>query len=206
VARELPFRCRAESGRTTTRLFDEGILMNSRVTAILLLALVISGGATFLVYRTTRHAGQGPSTPTTLVVTATRTLEIGTLVKDADVTLGPWAGTVPAGMVIIKRQCQLRRHRADQPVSRCRTAWPRWERAGLAATIPLTQYRRSGERDCRVAGFSSGCASCSFRACPRGRRLPTVPRSGPCCRTSKFFRRGRITRRTRKASRLSFKS
>src|SRR5215208_5956758 len=76
--------------------------MNSRLTAILLLALVISGGATFLVYRVTRRAAQNPGTPTSQVVMAARPLELGTLVKDADLTIGPWSGSVPAGMITKK--------------------------------------------------------------------------------------------------------
>ena len=77
--------------------------MNSRVTAILLLALLISGGATYFVYRVVSvRSAQSPATGAAQVVIAARQLDIGTLVKDADLTTGPWVGTLPAGMVTKK--------------------------------------------------------------------------------------------------------
>lgn len=75
--------------------------MNSRVTAILVFALVISASATYLVYRvvSTRAARAGAAPATVQVVVAARQLEIGTLIKDVDLKTGPWVGQVPPGMV-----------------------------------------------------------------------------------------------------------
>ena len=64
--------------------------MSSRVAAILVIALLISGGATYLVYRVlatkTAQASAGATTP---VVMAARDLMVGSLVKDADLKAGP---------------------------------------------------------------------------------------------------------------------
>jgi len=77
--------------------------MNPRVMAILVIALLISGGATYLVYRVVAsRAAQAPATATTQVVMAARDLEIGTMIKDADLTMGPWAGPLPKGLVTKK--------------------------------------------------------------------------------------------------------
>jgi pilus assembly protein CpaB len=77
--------------------------MNSRVTAVLVLALLISGGATYLVYRVlavkTAQASAGATTP---VIMAAHDLTVGSIVKDADLKTGPWAGPMPKGLVVKK--------------------------------------------------------------------------------------------------------
>jgi pilus assembly protein CpaB len=77
--------------------------MRARVTAILLLALLVSGAATFVVYRLVinRPAAQA-TVATTEVVMAARQLDVGTLVKDADLKTGPWVGPMPAGLATKK--------------------------------------------------------------------------------------------------------
>ncbi len=113
--------------------------MNSRVTGILLLALLISGGATYLVYRVVAaRAGQSPAA-TAQVVMAARQLDIGTLVKDTDLTMGPWVGSIPVGMVT-KKETILGRGviapiYAGEAIMENRLA-PMGAGAGLAATIP----------------------------------------------------------------------
>jgi pilus assembly protein CpaB len=77
--------------------------MNSRVTAILVLALLISGGATYLVYRVVAaKTAQASATGTTPVVMAAHDIMVGALIKDADLKTAPWAGTVPKGVVVKK--------------------------------------------------------------------------------------------------------
>src|SRR4051812_41491838 len=76
--------------------------MNSRVTAILVLALIISGGATYLVYRTVSAKGAQGNVSTTPIVMAARDLAIGSLVKDGDLKIGNWTGPVPKGIVVKK--------------------------------------------------------------------------------------------------------
>src|SRR5689334_8000793 len=114
--------------------------MNSRVTAILLLALLISGGATLVVYRTVvNRSAQAPAAATTQVVMAERQLDIGTLVKDADLKTGPWAGPLPAGMVTKKETILGRGVIAPiypgEAIMDNRLA-PVGAGGGLAATIP----------------------------------------------------------------------
>jgi pilus assembly protein CpaB len=113
--------------------------MNQRVTTILLLALVISGGATFLVYRAIRSRGDEGGPPHTQVVLAARTLEIGTLIKDSDIQMGAWNGVAPPGMVA-KKDGLIGRGviapvYAGEPVMETRLAAPGMG-GGLAATIP----------------------------------------------------------------------
>src|SRR5450759_1696118 len=75
--------------------------MSSRITAILVLALLISGGATYLVYRVlaiqTQQAAAGG---TTQIVMASRDITLGALIKDTDLKMAPWAGSVPKGVVL----------------------------------------------------------------------------------------------------------
>jgi pilus assembly protein CpaB len=77
--------------------------MSSRVAAILVIALLLSGGATYLVYRVlATKTAQASASATTPVVMAARDLTIGSLVKDVDLKTGPWAGALPRGVVVKK--------------------------------------------------------------------------------------------------------
>jgi pilus assembly protein CpaB len=76
--------------------------MWSRVTAILVIALLLSGGATYLVYRVVAARVQAPVAVTTLMVVAARELPLGTVIKDSDLKLGSWTGAVPKGGVTKK--------------------------------------------------------------------------------------------------------
>ena len=141
--------------------------MNSRVTAILLLALLISGGATYFVYRVVSvRSAQSPATGAAQVVIAARQLDIGTLVKDADLTTGPWVGSLPAGMVTKKETIVGRGVIAPiyqgEALMENRLAGV-GAGAGLAATIP--QGSRAGALRCRPTGSgpSRGCAAWSRR-------------------------------------------
>jgi pilus assembly protein CpaB len=111
--------------------------MNQRVSFILLIALVVAGGATWLVYGTIRAKGQ--SAPTTQVVVAARPLELGTLLKDVDLQMGKWAGAVPAGMAT-KKEGLIGRGVISpiypgEPIMENRLA-AAGAGGGLAATIP----------------------------------------------------------------------
>lgn len=113
--------------------------MNQRVSAILMIALLVSAGATFLVYRAVsgRSAGQVPQT--TMVVRAAHTLEIGALLKDNDLVMGQWVGPIPNGMATKKDSLMGRGVVATiyegEPVMDSRLA-ASGAGAGLAATIP----------------------------------------------------------------------
>jgi pilus assembly protein CpaB len=113
--------------------------MNQRVSGILVIALLVSCAATYLVYRvvTSRTNQSGPQTVT--VVRAARTLEIGALLHDADLTTGAWVGPLPNGLAT-KKEALLNRGVVatiyeGEPVMESRLA-ATGAGAGLAATIP----------------------------------------------------------------------
>jgi pilus assembly protein CpaB len=68
-----------------------------------MIALLVSGGATFLVFRlVVARAAQRPAPASAEVVVAAKALEIGTVIRDSDVSTGRWVGTVPSGMATKK--------------------------------------------------------------------------------------------------------
>ena len=74
--------------------------MKQRVFAILLLALVIAAGASYIVYRMVQvRINRSAGLTVSHIVVAARNLEIGTLVKDSDLKMGDWNGSVPKGML-----------------------------------------------------------------------------------------------------------
>jgi pilus assembly protein CpaB len=114
--------------------------MSQRVFTILLIALVISAGASYAVYRLVRTqigAASGPAAAEILV--ATRGLEIGTLIKDTDVKAGQWVGPLPTGAILKKEDAVGRGVVAaiyeGEPLLDNRLAAV-GAGAGLAATIP----------------------------------------------------------------------
>lgn len=114
--------------------------MTQRVAVILLIALVIAGGTSFLVYRMVVkqvRASAGP--PTVSVVEAARDLEVGTLIKEIDLKVGNWPGALPKGATakkedIIGRGVVLPIYDGE-PVNESRLAGT-GAGGGLAATIP----------------------------------------------------------------------
>ena len=122
--------------------------MNQRVTTILLIAFVASASATYGVYRlVTARVARAGSAPTVQVVQAARNLEIGVLLRDADLRTAPWLGTAPAGMATRKESLIGRGVIAPiyegEMVMENRIAAP-GAGGGLAATIP------PGMRACAV--------------------------------------------------------
>ena len=121
--------------------------MNQRILSILVVALLASAGATYVVYRLAARASQASNVPTVQVVQAARKLEIGTLIKDADLKMGPWIGTVPVGGVTTKEGLIGRGVIAPiydgEAIIDSRLA-PIGAGGGLAATIP------AGMRACAV--------------------------------------------------------
>src|SRR6187399_140478 len=121
--------------------------MTQRVVIILVIALVIAGAASLLVYRTVIKQGRVQSLATVQVVVAARNLEVGTLIKETDLRMGNWAGEVPKG-VALKRDALLGRGVVlpvyeGEPVNESRLATA-GAGGGLAATIP------PGMRACAV--------------------------------------------------------
>src|SRR6266545_3094157 len=114
--------------------------MNRRISTILLIALVVSGLASYAVYRLVASRMNTPvAAATTPVVVAARNLEIGTLIRDADIRTGSWTGSLPKGMATKKETILGRGVVApiydSEPVMETRLAAP-GAGGGLAATIP----------------------------------------------------------------------
>jgi pilus assembly protein CpaB len=122
--------------------------MNQRVSAILLVALLLSGGATFVVYRLwVSRAAQANQPQSVRVVAAAKTLQVGALIKDEDLTATSWIGAVPPGMAT-KKEALLGRGviaaiYQGEVIMETRLAAP-GAGGGLAATIP------PGMRACAV--------------------------------------------------------
>jgi pilus assembly protein CpaB len=115
--------------------------MNKRFVSVLVFALVVSGLVALLFYRyfSSRLNAEPKAVATTQVFVAARNLSVGTLLRDADVTLSPWAGAVPQGAVLKKEDLVGRGVVSNifqgEPMLDARLA-PKGAGAGLAATIP----------------------------------------------------------------------
>jgi pilus assembly protein CpaB len=114
--------------------------MNQRLFSVLIFAFVVSAGASLLLYqliasRVTANAKQ----PTTQVIVAARTLDLGTLIRESDLKQGDWSGPLPKGSLLRKDDVVGRGVMAaiyeGEPVLENRLA-PKGAGAGLAATIP----------------------------------------------------------------------
>ena len=121
--------------------------MNQRFSAILIIALVVSAAATYGVYRVIAKRPTDTLTKTTQIVVAARTLETGAVIKDGDLKLGLWAGTVPPGMALkmdgLSGRGLLNPIYQGEAIMESRLA-PVGGGGGLAATIP------PGMRACAV--------------------------------------------------------
>ena len=124
--------------------------MKRRILTILLCAMVVSGAASYLVYRIVGKQVAARSTPQaqlSSVVVAARNLEIGTVITERDLKSSEWAGPVPNG-VAVKPEAIVGRGVVSalyegEPIMENRLAAP-GSGGGLAATIP------PGMRACAV--------------------------------------------------------
>ncbi len=121
--------------------------MNRRLTTILFLAFVIAAIASYLVYRVAGKQMNGAKPSTTRIIVAARDLEIGTLLKDADVATNEWVGGLPKGAAVSKNVVVGRgvvsQIYQGEPILNSRLAAV-GSGGGLAATI------RPGMRACAV--------------------------------------------------------
>ncbi len=114
--------------------------MNRRFLAVVVFALVIALGASYLVYRILENKVlQGPPTREVKVVVAARDLPIGTLLKASDLKLADWSGSLPP-QAIVKSEDAVKHGviatiYAGEPVLSARLA-ATGAGAGMAATIP----------------------------------------------------------------------
>jgi pilus assembly protein CpaB len=115
--------------------------MRQRLAAVLLFALVVSGAASFVIYK---FLGEKLAQPQKLAASklfvARFELGTGTLIKDTDITEVDWTGAVPARALLKKEEIVGRgvvsTIYANEPILADRLA-AEGAGAGLAATIPI---------------------------------------------------------------------
>ena len=113
--------------------------MKQRLITVLIFALVVSAAASVLIYRLINSQISSNSKAGTRVLMAARTLERGDLIKDTDIKIADWGGTVPPG-AIMKPEDAIGRGVIEpiymgEPIVESRIA-ARGAGAGLAAIIP----------------------------------------------------------------------
>ena len=122
--------------------------MNRRLMTVLLFALVLALGCSFLVYRLVgKKVAADKPVETTRVIAAATDLKLGTILTAANLTTTQISGTAPKG-VILKPEDALGRGVVaniyqGEPILEARLA-PKGSGGGLAATIP------QGMRACAV--------------------------------------------------------
>lgn len=122
--------------------------MNRRLSTILLLAFLVATVCSYFVYRVAAKQMRNPAKPpTSKVLVAAHDLQIGTVIKDADLTNGEWVGTPPKGTLAAKDAVVGRGVVSavyqGEPILDERLA-PAGSGGGLAATI------KPGMRACAV--------------------------------------------------------
>lgn len=114
--------------------------MNQRLFSVLIFAFVVSAGASLLLYRliasrVTANAKQ----PTPQVIVAARNLELGTLIRESDLKMADYGGTLPHGALVRKEDVVGRGVVSaiydGEPILESRLA-TKGAGAGLAAIIP----------------------------------------------------------------------
>lgn len=115
--------------------------MNKRFIGVLLFATIVATVASLLLYRLLINRPQTTkaAVTTTQIVLASRDIDVGTVLKEEDVKLADWPGSVPVG-ASMKTQDVVGRGitvavYSKEPVIESRLA-PRGAGGGLAAMIP----------------------------------------------------------------------
>lgn len=122
--------------------------MNRRLSTILFLAFVVAAISSYLVYRVAGRQMHPIAAPATVkIIVPARDLQIGTIIKDTDVSTGEWVGPLPKG-AIVSKDVVLGRGVVSQlyqgePIVDSRLA-PVGSGGGLAATI------KPGMRACAI--------------------------------------------------------
>jgi pilus assembly protein CpaB len=122
--------------------------MNRRLSTIIILALVIAAGSSYLVYRIARTRMIANGTPASnRIVVAARNLPIGAIVRDTDLSSANWSGALPKGFAISGKELIGRGVMSPiyegEPVTENRLA-PSGAGGGFSVTIP------NGMRACAV--------------------------------------------------------
>ena len=114
--------------------------MNKRFLSVLVFALVVSAGASLILYQViSARLSSDAAAATTRLLVAARKLDVGTLIKESDLTMTDWGGPVPEGSVKTPEDALgrgvVQQIVAGEPILEARIA-ARGAGAGLAATIP----------------------------------------------------------------------
>jgi pilus assembly protein CpaB len=121
--------------------------MNRRLLTILLLAFVIAGGSSYLIFRIITARVATPHIVSTKVVTAGADIKLGTVLKPSDLSSTEIVGSLPQGAITNPVNAVGRGAISDlykgEPILDSRLA-PLGSGGGLAATIP------TGMRACAV--------------------------------------------------------
>ncbi len=121
--------------------------MSRRLTSILLIALVVALGCSYLVFRIVGNRLGSAQHRVTSVVAAVGDIKLGSVLRDADLTTIDIAGSLPQGAIVNRADAVGRGVIADiysgEPVLENRLA-PKGSGGGLAAIIP------DGMRACAV--------------------------------------------------------
>jgi pilus assembly protein CpaB len=113
--------------------------VKQRLITVLIFALVVSAAASVLIYRLINSQITANAKPGNRVLMAARTLQRGDLIKDADIKVADWGGTIPPG-AIMKPEDAIGRGVIEpiymgEPIVESRIA-AKGAGAGLAAIIP----------------------------------------------------------------------
>jgi pilus assembly protein CpaB len=113
--------------------------VNKRLISVLAFALVVSAGASYVLYRVISQQLTARAETTGRVVVASINLENGALIREGDVHVVDWTGPIPQGAVTIPEDAVgrgvLQMILAGEPLVESRLA-PKGAGAGLAASIP----------------------------------------------------------------------
>ena len=92
--------------------------MNKRFLSVLVFALVVSAAASLILYQviSSRLLNDKASAMTRLLV-ASRKLEVGTLIKESDLTMADWGGPVPETVCRTARTLSDRLGWLDEPAA-----------------------------------------------------------------------------------------
>jgi pilus assembly protein CpaB len=114
--------------------------MNKRFLSVILFAVVVSGIATFAIYKTiVSRLTVNAARPVTRLVAASHDLALGSLIKEGDISQIEWTGAVPP-QVVMKKEDAVGRGvtapiYANEPILETRLA-PKGAGGGLASIIP----------------------------------------------------------------------
>lgn len=115
--------------------------MNKRFVGVLTFAFLVAAGASLILYRVllNRPANAKAAPAAAHIVLAAKNLELGTVLKEEDITLADWPGAVPVGAAtrtqdLVGRGVTTAMF-AKEPVIESRLA-PKGAGGGLAAMIP----------------------------------------------------------------------